>query len=329
MKKIVISAIAAALFSSALCADVTKYEITPTVGKYFPSNNKDLQDKLAYGLKAGAFVDSHWGAELGFDRTLKMNDTANGGKTTDTLYTLDAVYNYGNFAGFTPFAMAGAGYQDFGKEASKRKDGALVNWGLGVKYAITDMFSLRADARQIIGVSKRTTDYIASLGLAIAFGEKAPVATPAPAVQAPKAESKAVSTPEVKAAPKAAVATETQAPKAESKAIRLNVNFDTSKSVVKAQYMKEISDFAEYMKANPKATVEIQGHTDNRGKKAKNQKLSLARAEAIKSILVNKFGINAARITTKGMADEKPLVANDSKENMLKNRRMEAIVTQN
>jgi OOP family OmpA-OmpF porin len=316
MKKTLLSSIAViALASSSLLAD-SQYEITPTIGEYFPHSGKQLEDKLVYGLKGAYKFNKNWAAELGFDKTADMKDRENGGKTSDNLYTLNAVYNYGKFGAFSPFAMAGAGYQDFGKEADKRKDGGIVNWGMGVKYALTDMVSLRADARQIIGLSKRAPDYIASLGLGISFGDKA--APDAPKAEAQKIEPRQDAKPE-EAKPVA---------KAEPiKIVPLKVNFDTSKSVVKSKYMKEIKDFASFMKANPSYKVEIQGHTDSRGSKKLNEKLSLSRAEAIKVALV-KSGISADRITARGYAAEKPEVANDTKEHMAENRRSLAVVSE-
>jgi outer membrane protein OmpA-like peptidoglycan-associated protein len=73
---------------------------------------------------------------------------------------------------------------------------------------------------------------------------------------------------------------------------------------------------------NPEVTVEIQGHTDNTGRRATNTKLSLARADAVKAWLVAK-GVEEARITTKGFGPDKPIAPNTSAEGRQKNRRIE------
>jgi len=76
------------------------------------------------------------------------------------------------------------------------------------------------------------------------------------------------------------------------------------------------------MKNNPKIEVEISGHTDSRGSNSSNQRLSESRASSVKEWLVAK-GIDGNRITTIGFGEDKPIVPNDSPENMLKNRRIE------
>jgi outer membrane protein OmpA-like peptidoglycan-associated protein len=73
---------------------------------------------------------------------------------------------------------------------------------------------------------------------------------------------------------------------------------------------------------NPEVVVEIQGHTDNVGKRATNLKLSDARAGSVKAWLVAK-GIVAERITTKGYGPDKPVAPNTTKEGKAKNRRIE------
>ncbi len=73
---------------------------------------------------------------------------------------------------------------------------------------------------------------------------------------------------------------------------------------------------------NADIEVEIQGHTDNRGGRALNTRLSLARAEAVKAYLVRK-GIAASRITTKGFGPDKPVATNDTAEGRQQNRRIE------
>jgi outer membrane protein OmpA-like peptidoglycan-associated protein len=73
---------------------------------------------------------------------------------------------------------------------------------------------------------------------------------------------------------------------------------------------------------NPEIEVQIQGHTDNVGKKSSNMKLSLQRADAVKSYLVNK-GILASRISTKGFGPDKPVISNKTADGRQKNRRIE------
>jgi len=76
------------------------------------------------------------------------------------------------------------------------------------------------------------------------------------------------------------------------------------------------------LKDNPELAVEIRGYTDNVGKAAANKKLSLRRAEAVRSWLVMQ-GIDSMRISAKGYGPENPIADNATLEGRQKNRRIE------
>ncbi|MBQ9440463.1 MAG: OmpA family protein [Paludibacteraceae bacterium] len=78
------------------------------------------------------------------------------------------------------------------------------------------------------------------------------------------------------------------------------------------------------MKDNADLKFEVQGHTDNTGTVAGNQKLSEQRAQAIVNKLVE-MGIAANRLFAKGMGQSAPLADNSTDEGRAKNRRVEFI----
>lgn len=108
--------------------------------------------------------------------------------------------------------------------------------------------------------------------------------------------------------------------------VTLKIQFDTASSAVRPQYQEEISAFATYLKVNSSVTVEIQGHTDNRGSAANNRSLSQRRADAIKDVLVKTHGIEASRITTTGYGPDMPVASNDTDEGRQQNRRIDVIL---
>ena len=79
------------------------------------------------------------------------------------------------------------------------------------------------------------------------------------------------------------------------------VIFRQGKSVVDNSQMANIELIAQYMKNHKNAKVEIKGYASPEGSKELNQKLSEARAEAVKNILVKKHKISADRLTATGM----------------------------
>ncbi len=78
------------------------------------------------------------------------------------------------------------------------------------------------------------------------------------------------------------------------------ITFRQGKSVVDASQLPNVERVASYMNKHMNATVVIKGYASPEGNLAFNEKLAKARAEAIKTILVKKYKIDAARITAEG-----------------------------
>ncbi len=104
------------------------------------------------------------------------------------------------------------------------------------------------------------------------------------------------------------------------------IQFETGKSTIKPVSFKILDDVAKVLSENTTYLVEIQGHTDNVGKKDANQLLSENRAKAVRDYLINK-GIDEKRITSNGYGDTKPVLPNTTTANKAKNRRVEFVVS--
>lgn len=110
----------------------------------------------------------------------------------------------------------------------------------------------------------------------------------------------------------------------DGKIITYAITFDIGKANIKPESMTEINRIAQLMKDNADLKFEVQGHTDNTGTVAGNQKLSEQRAQAIVNKLVE-MGIAANRLFAKGMGQSAPLADNSTDEGRAKNRRVEFI----
>jgi len=101
-----------------------------------------------------------------------------------------------------------------------------------------------------------------------------------------------------------------------------NIYFERAKPIVLTESYPSIDKLAEVLLTRPKLYIQIVGHTDNVGDKEALRILSEQRAEAIKTLLIER-GVPSARIDTHGYGDTKPLGPNDTEANKSKNRRVE------
>jgi len=111
-------------------------------------------------------------------------------------------------------------------------------------------------------------------------------------------------------------------PVAEKVTLAADVLFDFDKSVLKNEGKNKLDDLASKVKAINLEVVIAIGHTDSIGSDAYNQKLSVRRAESVKSYLVTK-GVEPNRIYTEGKGEKQPVASNKTKDGRQKNRRVE------
>jgi OOP family OmpA-OmpF porin len=98
------------------------------------------------------------------------------------------------------------------------------------------------------------------------------------------------------------------------------VFFDSDKAVIKDP--RVLDEAVAIMKANPKLTGEVQGYTDDTASAEYNQKLSEARAKAVRDYFVQ-HGIAPERIKAKGFGETNPVASNATPEGRAQNRRVE------
>ncbi|MCX5850234.1 MAG: OmpA family protein [Deltaproteobacteria bacterium] len=108
--------------------------------------------------------------------------------------------------------------------------------------------------------------------------------------------------------------------------ITLNVEFDTAKAIVKQKYHDDIRRVADFMKTYTGTNAVIEGHTDNVGNAEYNDGLSKDRANSVRQYLIDKFGIDASRLTAVGYGLNRPIADNNTDEGRQKNRRVEAVI---
>lgn len=99
--------------------------------------------------------------------------------------------------------------------------------------------------------------------------------------------------------------------------------FKLGKAELPEGAMGAIDTMVNQLKADKKAVwVEIEGHTDNTGDKVTNERLGLARAEAVKRYLYEKHQIPLHKINVISYGEDKPSAPNNTRDGRAQNRRV-------
>lgn len=106
-----------------------------------------------------------------------------------------------------------------------------------------------------------------------------------------------------------------------------NIFFENSRYYILPESFPELNKLAQYLLRNPGMEVQINGHSDNSGSKAKNQKLSEQRAREVFEYLIKKGVQN--KMYFKGFGSLYPIASNDTEAGKAQNRRVEFEIIKN
>lgn len=297
------------------------------VGAKIGANRTDMtsvsrQTPLATGLEGGYNWDMN-NLLLGVDGFFDFN----GKKTHTGTGVAPATVNYGSHVygldmklglpngNWLPYAKLGyAHVGGRGDAYASAVGGSGAHFGLGVEYKFAPSWSLAGEWTNDTGKSGATKLNNNNFTLGVNYHFDKPAAAPVAAAPVVKEEPKAAPAP---------VVAETWKTLLEDKPVHIEgANFDTNSAKLHSTSIQKLDEVVGFAGKYKDAKLEVSGHTDSRGTKAYNQKLSERRAGSVKAYLVKK-GIAADRITTKGYGFDQPMADNNTAEGRAQNRRVD------
>lgn len=306
---------------------------------------------LNFADDTGLGEDAGWSAGVGYQFTERLSvelstfdldpDLPTGGDIDLDHYRVDGLYDVGQSLGsWQPFVVGGLGNTKFDGD-----NDSLLNVGAGFKVNLTERLQWRTAMRryQYLGRDHEDVDYGFDSALVFYFGggnqSRTTARTPTPArtpVAAPSeaapVDSDGDGVPDSRDAcpdtPRnyAVDGRGCPIPVEEVARVELMVNFDFDRSEVKPEYLDEIQEVTDFMEQYPDVVVELEGHTDSVGTEQYNEGLSQRRANAVRQVMLDRFGISAGRVTARGFGEGQPVASNDTAAGRAQNRRVVTVI---
>ena len=113
---------------------------------------------------------------------------------------------------------------------------------------------------------------------------------------------------------------------AQGRAVFRDLDFAVGATTLSSDVSPELAAIADLLKARPGLRIAVVGHTDTVGGLQANINISRARAQSVRSALINSFNAPADRIDAEGMGYLAPMASNLTSEGRDANRRVEVIV---
>ena len=101
-----------------------------------------------------------------------------------------------------------------------------------------------------------------------------------------------------------------------------DVSFDINSANIRPAMHSVLDPFASNLRDDPKARIDIVGHTDSTGSDAVNNPLSVERANSVRDYLLSR-GVPAATVRTEGRGEREPVADNGTEAGRARNRRVE------
>jgi len=283
--------------------------------KQYNDSVDHVEDGFNPGASIGYFLTDDVSLNLTYDKNnhTRSNDGTGSQKLHGDNFGLNAQYHFNNAGdALRPYVSGGVKHGSLTNVADDghtgRDQSTYLTAGAGVKYYFAENFYARAGVDADYKLDNGRWNYAPVVGLGVNFGgggkpAPAPVPAPEPVAEAP-----------------------VEAPVAEVVRVELDVKFDFDKSVVKPNSYADIKNLADFMKQYPATHTTVEGHTDSVGPDAYNQKLSQRRADAVKKVLTQQYGVESSRVQSVGYGKTRPVADNSTEAGRAVNRRVEAQV---
>lgn len=308
-------------------AEEGQFYIVPGIQRIDFDKNRGQGYETGFTLGAGYDFSNNLSGEINvFDMNLDgAPDDDVRHLRADLLYAFDYKIDQ-----VTPFIAGGVGHNRF-----SQNEETVFDIAAGVKYQLSENVEWRTAIRKYWGMDEHFHDYALETGLVFRFGGKPAPAAPAPAPTpvAPPLDSDGDGVPDSRDACPDTPRTHRVDSRGcsimleEVARIDMTVQFDFDRAVVKPEFMAEIRALADFMKANTDVSAVLEGHTDSVGTEQYNQGLSQRRVNAVRQVLIDEFGIPAARLTAQGFGESRPVASNDTPAGRAENRRVQSVIS--
>ena len=108
-------------------------------------------------------------------------------------------------------------------------------------------------------------------------------------------------------------------------AVRFTLQFEPGTSILTPDSQSQLSGILEQASARAGGEIQVVGHTDRTGSPQANDTLSLQRAQAVRTLLIQR-GFEPALVEAIGRGEREPLVPTEPNVNEPRNRRAEIII---
>jgi len=146
------------------------FSFTPFIGGYVFEGNQNSKNAMTGGLRAGYNFTKNWGME-GFYAYVPSQFRDTGETNRVYIGGIEGLYNFFPDGRFVPFAAIGIGgfhYSD--DRPAGEPTNFAVDYGVGLKFYMTENIALRADVRHVLPLNDRYNDFLYTLGINFNFG---------------------------------------------------------------------------------------------------------------------------------------------------------------
>lgn len=323
----------AALAQTPIYDQSKTFYLPVSIGGFYPDHSRELNNSFYGAVGVGYNFTNVLGLQTQFgmfspnSRSVPSNSAMNA-----YLWLVEGRANVisGNF--IVPYAVLGLG--TLGMPGAEM----VEDYGLGVDFKLSPVFSVGATARQIYQNNNHNLNTLLTGNVTWYFGGDAKniqqPATPQLTADQQHMLQKAQTTLKPVLPEGVVVCKDNKLGNqagcvtfaGDTMTMHLNVHFEQNKADIQSQYNTPIQSVGNFMNAYPSTTTTLYGYASSEGPAAFNQTLSLQRAQSVEDYLNQVCHIDKSRMQVVGMGTKDPIASNATLAGRKLNRRVESTI---
>ncbi len=149
------------------------YEVSTHAGYNTTQQSSALDYSYSYGIRMNKYINKNNAIGISYNYMNEVEDKNSSKKSNIHRLSINMIHDFQTrYKKIKPYIFAGGGYEYIEDEYQEILSQPFIDYGIGIKYNITDSFNVSADMQAVHKLDSADIDILSSIGVGMVFGAK-------------------------------------------------------------------------------------------------------------------------------------------------------------